>query len=590
MFLFSPEEEIALRPHFFAGEDFPALGIFRLPRETEFGTLGHMSNGVNLEKIREALRLGNAALKKRALAIVFNDAIVEARGLVEEFLGNEPDQSLQNMALQVIRKLEGFENQSQQAAPESVGVLLQSADPAGRVLALRALLNRRDPSIPGLLADFSIESASTEEIGLVAEILKQNPDPRNLAFLLRFSDHASEKIRIDAVEGILNLMHGCMYPHVLKSLLDPAPQIKMKAYKLISKMSRANLLDTLEFMISSHDPEMSVLAGKLFPSFLGPDLVPLLQKHLQHPDGQTVGLIKRALVLMAQKGNPEAVALVEGMAQAGSFAGEKTVEHKLPPECMKLLAVYPQWVSQTLIELPAKVDPLRIIHVVRDVFQRLEGLLKASFIIAYFFFGKRTGPCDKTCFRAFQVGLDKGDTIQILRNLAPALPEPKSDRDVFPLLLGHRLMTDFNDTLLEQIMSFHEIFRVIEENPGEASSFVQPTLDGIKEFLTAMQVLTANILVVKYTDGIALKTQNFLSVKPTPVDPKISANFSISINNPWVIGGDSIRGCNLAPFFTLDPQKRGVAAKLPDEDELWGFLKQHKIIDDYLAFLKNKEA
>ena len=45
-----------------------------------------MSNGVNLDKIREALRLGNPALKKRALAIVFNEAVVEARGAIEEFV------------------------------------------------------------------------------------------------------------------------------------------------------------------------------------------------------------------------------------------------------------------------------------------------------------------------------------------------------------------------------------------------------------------------------------------------------------------------------------------------------------------------
>lgn len=552
-----------------------------------------MNPNVNLEKIRQALAQDNIALKKRALAILFNESVVEAKDLLEEYLGRENAPELQNMALQVLKKIKGFESQSKAASTDQITLLFQNPSPSSRILALRALLNRRAPEIPKLIRDHCSDETSPEAVSLIAEILKLNPSPDNLPQLIGIMGNPEEKIRMDAIEGMVNVMNGCLYPHILKSLLDPSPQIKMRAYQLISKISRANLLESLDFMLGSGNPEMWRLAGQLFPSFLGPDLVPILKKYLSIQDPEASSLIKRAFVLMAQKGNAEAAGILEGISKAGSMekkgptAGEAQI---LPAGLRKVVFQFPDWLVGPFHSLPGNAENMHMVDAIRDVYSRIKDVLCLSFICAYFNLGKRSAPVDKTCFRVLQNGLEKSDAVQILRTISPALPPPKSDKDLFPILISHRLLNDFSDTLLEQILSFQEIFQLIDENPNDIGKFIKALFQGIESLLQSINSILSNRIVVKFTDGIVLRVFNFSNPKPIPVDQKSILNFDLPTNHPFAISGDSTKALDLSPFLYLEASQKSLGRRNPGEHELWEFLNKFQIIDFYMAFLKQKEG
>ena len=273
---------------------------------------------VSLQKLREALQQPNNGIRKRALAIIFNDVRVEAIPVMEEYAGRETEPALQTLALKVLKKLREFQTASSNVPLDRLLELVQVPHSDSRLLALRAMAALRSDRIPPVLVPLANTDLSPEGVELISQILRNNPSTDSIPVFMKFIGHPSEKVRLNAIEGFLNIMYGCLFPQVLNALLDPSPPIKMRAYQLISNISRSNLLDTLSFMLESSAPELSRQAAKLLPSFLNPDLIPLLERHCDHPDGETSSFCRRTLVLLAQKGHLDAVNLLEELTRKES--------------------------------------------------------------------------------------------------------------------------------------------------------------------------------------------------------------------------------------------------------------------------------
>ncbi|RCK78450.1 MAG: hypothetical protein OZSIB_1370 [Candidatus Ozemobacter sibiricus] len=406
---------------------------------------------VSLDKLRQALQQPNNAIRKRALAIIFNEARIEALPLIEEYLGWETEPDLQGLALKVRRKLQDFQATCSQVPTEKLLALLQHSTTESRILALRGLVEHRSARLAELVCQVCGQETSPEVLTLVAKILRRNPSPGNIPVLLRLIEHPAEEIRQDALEGILSIIFGCLYPLVLKTLLDPSPQLKMRAYQLISNISRPNLLEALDFMFSCGDQAMSRLAGTLLPSFLGPDLLPILDRHLAHADADTAALCKRAVILLAQKGNSEAARLVariqsENPAKAGA-AGPGA---RPPGPFQEFLATYPRFLTEPLlVDFPLD-DPSKILERLREVNARITDLLVFPFILSYFAVANRNPFLDRACFKVLRFGLAKTNPVNFLRTVAPAFPPPAGKDDLFPVVLADRLQNDFNDQTLER--------------------------------------------------------------------------------------------------------------------------------------------
>jgi hypothetical protein len=544
---------------------------------------------VSLDKLRQALQQPNNAIRKRALAIIFNEARIEALPLIEEYLGWETEPDLQGLALKVRRKLQDFQATCSQVPTEKLLALLQHSTTESRILALRGLVEHRSARLAELVCQVCGQETSPEVLTLVAKILRRNPSPGNIPVLLRLIEHPAEEIRQDALEGILSIIFGCLYPLVLKTLLDPSPQLKMRAYQLISNISRPNLLEALDFMFSCGDQAMSRLAGTLLPSFLGPDLLPILDRHLAHADADTAALCKRAVILLAQKGNSEAARLVariqsENPAKAGA-AGPGA---RPPGPFQEFLATYPRFLTEPLlVDFPLD-DPSKILERLREVNARITDLLVFPFILSYFAVANRNPFLDRACFKVLRFGLAKTNPVNFLRTVAPAFPPPAGKDDLFPVVLADRLQNDFNDQTLERYAQLQKALTVTEDPQTDLRPLANQAMKDLADLLRALSFVTDNRLAVKHTDTNALRVADFMPATPAPIDPKLLQNFELAMNIPMLISRDLTRGISLGPYFVFDPFRQGITRITPNENDLWEFLMKRGILENFLAFLKEK--
>jgi len=546
---------------------------------------------VSLEKIKLALIQPNNAIRKRALAIIFNDAIIEAKDILEEYIGRETEPDLQAFALKVLQKLQDFRDISSQVANERLFPLLQSSDLESKLLALRGLATRHSPEIPlQILSNCSLET-SPEAVALICQILKNNPSPQNLPLLLKYTQDPSDKVRMDALEGILNVMYGCLFPYVLKALLDPSPPMKMKAYQLISEISRTNLLSALGFMLESSSLEISRLAAKLFPSFLDADLMPLLQKHIQHSDAETAASCKRALQLLTQKGNSSALELLATLSKTGAtFPPSSTKRKPIPPQFESYVSNFPQYISEIILEGISPENPPQMFSRLHEVFLRVRHLLVSSFTCLYFSQANRNPFLDRICYKALQIGMSRIDAIGFLRTIAPALNDSSSPGELFPMVISYRLQNDFNDNLLETLTILKDNFLAVDEHPEEGIAFTDATLTGIEELFKCISPLTENKLVVKCTDKRGVKIMDFMKPTPTTIDARLLVNFELPLNSPVLVSKNSALALPLFPFLTYEADKREITKCDPSENELWEFLMKYKVLDGFLGFLKERKS
>ena len=545
---------------------------------------------VSLDKLRQALQQPNNAIRKRALAIIFNEARIEALPLIEEYLGRETEPDLQGLALKVRRKLQDFQATCSQVPTEKLLVLLQHSTTESRILALRGLVEHRSAKLAELVCQVCGQETSPEVLTLVAKILRRNPSPGNIPVLLRLIDHPTEEIRQDALEGILSIIFGCLYPIVLKSLLDPSPQLKMRSYQLISNISRPNLLEVLDFMFSCGDSTMSRLAGTLLPSFLGPDLLPTLDRQLAHPDAETAALCKRAVILLAQKGNSEATRLVARIQSEGrpSKAAPAGPGARPAGPFQEFLTTYPRFLTEPLlVDFPLE-EPGKILERLREVNARITDLLVFPFILSYFAVATRNPFLDRACFKVLRFGLAKANPVNILRTVAPAFPPPAGKDDLFPVVLADRLQNDFNDQTLERYAQLQKVLAVSEDTQPDLRPTATQAMKDTADLLRTLSFVTDNRLAVKHTDANALRVADFMPATPTPIDQKMLQNFELAMNIPMLISRNLDRGISLGPYFVFDPFRKGITRITPNENDLWEFLMKRGILENFLAFLKEK--
>ena len=554
--------------------------------------LTHMveSEKVSLEKLRQALAQPNNAIRKRALSIIYNEAQIEAVPLIEDYLGQETEPDLQSLAVKVLKKLQEFKESSSQVPTDSLLALLQHPNLENRILALRGLADHKSPKLAEMIAGICARETSPEALGLIAKILKQNPSPGNIPLLIRLIRNPVEEIRQEALEAILSIIFGCLYPLVLKCLLDQSAPLKMRAYQLISNISRTNLLEALDFMFSSGNPELSRLAGRLLPSFLGHDLLPMLERTVTHPDPETAALCKRATILLSQKGSWEASALMENLRPNVTAVSSSGSTQTPAGPLKKLLDVFPAFLTEPMASRLPKDDPLKLVYRMRETVIRFTDFLVFPFVTAYFTFGNRNPFLDRACFKLLHLGTVKCNPTQLIRTISPAFPAPVGKGDLFPIVLADRIQNDFNDHLLEQIEALQKLLQSIGSPLPEPTALITRATKDMGDLLSSLSPISANRLAVKYTDQERLKVANFMVTNPIPIDPKLLQNFELQMNAPLLISGNSGRAIPLVPFFMLDSSKKVIVRIEPGENDLWDYLSARGILDGFFAFLKEKST
>lgn len=548
---------------------------------------------VPLEQLRQALAQPNTAIRKRALALIYNEAKVEAAPLLEEYLGRETDSNLQALTIKVLEKLKSFRECAGQVPTERLVPLLQSPDPQARLLGLRAAASRCDADLANMVIHHCSQDDSQEARELIAQILRTNPQPTAIPLLLNLVRSETEKVRQDAIEAMLHVITRHLYPEVLKTLLDPSPALKMRAYQLISRISRPNLLEALEAMLDASDPETNRFGGKLLPSFLNPDLIPLLSKHITHQDSEAAALCKRALILLAQKGHFEAAQLVEKL----SANGKPAADHRTPAsskqesslrELKNLLTRFPEFVQAPFQNLPPTADMSQTILRIKELFARVRAMIAGPLVTTYFVQGRRTQTFDRIAFRALQQGMARTDLPALIMALAPAFDAVPEEGDLYPITIAFRSKNTSGDPLSERLDFLQNTILALDSRSVDTAGFFASMVQGAEGLLKAFELILTNRLIVKCSDASGIKILDFMKTPVTPADAKLLVNFDLPLNVPTLINGTSSCALSLTPFLKFDAATHRVVLSEPGEHDLWEYLIKLQTLDAYLAFLKEK--
>ncbi|MFZ2960585.1 MAG: hypothetical protein WA705_27210 [Candidatus Ozemobacteraceae bacterium] len=565
-----------------------------------------MAGEVTLEQIKTALFQPNSALKKRALAVIHNRGLVEACGLLQQFVGVEQDIDLQTFALRILEKLK-----TQEAKPSEITSLpvekelvplLMSPEPGKREQALRLMLGHRSSIISSLLQERCQNELHPDVAALVAENLRNNPDVANFPLIRRLLESPSTRVRVEAYRALQSLINGCFLPILMNGMTDESQEIEMTLRQMVNLTHRRNLLDAYGFMLSSGVPERSRQAVAMMASCMGPDLLPMIRTHIRHSDGPTLDALRVLLEQLVARGTPEAANILSALksAQGASKDGEEASDvgnrASGPAEVFRTLAAdlrefwksAPAWLLEPLLEPGEEVGPAEVIGRIRKVFDRVRYLLTVSYICVYFQAGNRSAAADRAGFRAIQQEITGVNTVHVLRFLGDALPEPAGTGDFFPQFLAFRLHRDEEDTFFESFTALHEGFTLLDEYPDAAEGFLQPAVDGMTQLFKSLEAfLETNRLIAKINTSEGLKIYDYWGPSPTQVDARTVTNFFLPLQCPVLISRDSMQSLSLAPFMSLDPARGALSQGCPDEHALWEFFKKLGVHEAYLAFLSD---
>jgi hypothetical protein len=551
-----------------------------------------MKTEVDLKKIQEALDGENAAIKKRALAIILNESVIEAKAMVARLATSDPDSETRVLASRVAQKLESLEKSFSQASLETILEAFQKADQRSRVLALRGLLHRQSKFIPRLIREFFHSETQPETSHLIVEIIKNNPDFVYLDQLAGYLKHPVDDVRFKAFEAMEKSLLSVIYPEMLRTLLDPCPKLKMRGYHFLGRIGRARFSDILTEMLRSPNRELSRLAGNLATAFLGRDLVPVLKPHLQHADGQTAALCQKSMETLAGRGFSEAcVALgIPGFTAAIDSGTADTPLSQDLEKIRELVLSFPPWMLGDLAREDSASIMIKPIQAMKEVFFAARDFLAFTFFSEYLAVGERDPGLDLGCLRAIRRGPRDCNVIQLIQALAHALPKPTSTQDLFPRLIAQSIFVDDNETFLEQIMSFQEVFQLVDQNPGEAESLLIPTLEGFSSFLNAISAIKNNKLVVKVPVGGMNRYYDFNTTPISAIEPQLLANFELPLHCPTLVSGDFEHALPLSPYLVFQSSPPEVNMQLPQEEQLLEYLSRNAIMQDYLDSIVDSYA
>jgi hypothetical protein len=245
-----------------------------------------MAEQLSVEGIQAFFAQPNKAIRKRALAIILNHEMIEAEDVLREYLGNETDPELQMIGRKVLQRLQEYQEMSDTMQPEFVVPLLKSPVPEARIRALRRLLRKKTPTLATLIQQYCPMETVPEAGLLIMTILNNNPHPGNLPLILGFLESPSPRLRAEAFKGLQILIYRSLLPLFFKGLIDPAQEIRVMTLQMVKQFPRPTLLQAIEQMLASPG-EVSQLAAKILSNMQGADLLPIIQRHLHHPDQTT---------------------------------------------------------------------------------------------------------------------------------------------------------------------------------------------------------------------------------------------------------------------------------------------------------------
>ncbi|MBP7634397.1 hypothetical protein KBA41_09495, partial [Candidatus Ozemobacteraceae bacterium] len=380
------------------------------------------------------------------------------------------------------------------------------------------------------------------------------------------------------------------------TLLDPSPALKMRAYQLISRISRPNLLEALEAMLDDADPAISRLGGKLLPSFLNPDLISLLSRHADHPDAETAALCKRSLVLLAQKGHFEAAQLVEKFtARDKPAVSPASSQSQVSGTCTDAIRIlkdmlirFPAFLQSPFLDLPSNADIPQTLLRIRDLHSRIRTMIVGPLLTTYFGQGRRSQAFDKIAFKALQQGIASADLPALITSLAPAFDTIPDEMDLYPLMILVRSKNPPAYPLYERLAFFQKTIPAMNSGAADPSTLFASLSQGAIELLNSFEVLLPNKMVVKCSDSAGIRVLDFMKSPPVPVDARLLVNFDLPLHDPTLISGNSSCAMSLSPFLKYDQAARTIVANDLGEHDLWEYLTKLKILDSYLAFLKTK--
>ncbi|MBF0544165.1 MAG: hypothetical protein HQM08_07020 [Candidatus Riflebacteria bacterium] len=551
-----------------------------------------MSNKkIPLNELKKALEQPNSAIKKRALAVIFNESIIEAKSILEDYLGRETEPELQALGLKVLKKLQSFSKYSGEVGLERLEPFLSHNDPERRLLGLRGLIGRRSSQIPFLIHKYFSQETNSEALLLISEILKQNPDFRNYPMLLNFANSPTVSVKISALDSFLGLIAGLIIPNILNSLDDPSPPVKMKAFQIVSKIERKWIFEALDSMLSSDLPEISRKAGNLLHLFICEELLPVISRHSQHPDSETSELCRHALFLLSKRGCTEAEVILDKFEKSEKVESKLVTMEEISPGLHAQVKGFPFILGGILRAEILHNDSSLILYRLKECFGKICTLLASSFIAFYFAYGQKKKPeLQKKCFKALSEGILKFDIIDLLESLSHSFPPPDHEGDLFPAILAKNILEDYEENLFGEIISLREGFSFLAQHPEMAETLLHPALVGMEKLFSYLQCFKENSLIVKSTMKEQIRFINFWKPSPEFVDPRQLANFGfeIKINAPVLVSKNSCHFLEMHPYLAFDNEKMLAIRSEPDEQELWDFLTRNNILEAFLAFLTER--
>lgn len=568
-----------------------------------------MERQATLDQLRKALFQANNALKKRALAIIHNESLVEAESMLLEFMGTEQDPDLLTLSLKVLKKVQDYANISEQVPTEALLPLLDCPDIERRLVTLRALVGKRSPQLAARLIECFAEETHAETLLLVTQILRSNPDLCSLAFLRKQARHEHHQIRAEAIQAINTVIDGCLITELLVGVIDQAESVQVVARHLLAELSHKRIGDVIAYLLSG-EPAMSQLGATVLGSFLASEFAFLIRENIEHPDPKTRELVRKAAQDRARLLSETAPKKVADLVVAHSADLAAISYERLYENFVSSWKAAPSWIFEPFSSLDGTPTVEQTFDASRQVFARVSFLLVLTFILTYFQHGNRNVIADNLCFTMIQDDFPVESNLVLLQTLADILPKPHDSGGLFSLQVAAALVEIQDPTFLSLMQRLqNHFFPTAEElrhsNPqaittaatvamttsevtgnAETKEYLPELTRDFTAFLTAMAGFTEQSrLLAKIPCEEGLKVIDFWQPVPQAVSNDLTASFNSPIFSPLLVSRDSLATLNLAPFLVIDANMRTMIRKKIGERHLWPIFEKLGVNDAYREFL-----
>ncbi len=551
-------------------------------------------------KIIQALTQPNKALKKRALALIHHQVLREAAPHVERFLGVETDPELVALGVRVLAHLQDHQPQVETLGPEELRSHLRADDANVRRKALRILGETPEPQVLAELPQLFAAETEPRCLHMVLELFQRFPHPDSLSILVRSMVNDDERVRREGLLALLKLFTGDLFPRVLATLLDDSSAVKMLAHQFVATISRNHLLEALEAMMM-RGGEPTAIAAQLLPSFLSHDMLPLLKRGLGHAQADVRELCRESLIRLEQKGDPEAALLLEELERIERTPGVNAVPDAAPAlstastnvgdetgmiGLLETLGEMPEWLVLTLKRALAESDPVRGYGYLSSWSAYVTEWLAVTFIVAYLARGRRDPDADRLALGTIHFGSNRVDVPRLLLHLANRLPAPRSEHDLFPLLMAPEISRLEDDApLLARLVELREGLACLQDYPDRAAELTPLARQSAAALLAALKPATNNRLILRHTSGNELKLIDLLRPQPLPIDTRTVNAERFAVNRPFLCSLDLDCEIPLFPFFTVTRDTLVPLRNQPTDQDLWDFLSRYGALDDFMTYL-----